>query len=157
TRIKDDGTISYQRFSDAAELRHLVENDLALLLSERFEMTLPHAVSADAPLAGALPVPSTPLEGRDQDVAAVQSLVLEEGARLVTLTGPGGVGKSRLTVEVAGRLAPSFADGVRFVDLAAVKDAGLVIDAVAAGLGVNTPGLSRRADVQSYLRPRRLL
>jgi Domain of unknown function (DUF4062) len=143
-RIRDDGTISYQRFSDAAELRRLVEEDLALLLSERFEMTLPRAgASADAPLAGALPVPSTPLEGRDHDVATVQSLVLEEGARLVTLTGPGGVGKSRLTTEIADRLAPSFADGVRFVDLAVVKDAGLVIDAVAAGLGVSTPGRLR--------------
>jgi predicted ATPase len=156
-RIGDDGTVSYQRFSDAAELRRLVEDDLALLLSERFEMTLPRGVPAAAPLAGALPVPSTPLEGRDQDVATVQSLVQEEGARLVTLTGPGGVGKSRLAMEIADRLAPSFADGVRLVDLAVVKDAGLVIDAVAAGLGVNTPGLNRRTDVQSYLRPRRLL
>jgi hypothetical protein len=112
-QIRDDGTTSYQRFSDAAELRHLVEDDLALLLSERFEMTLPRGGgSAAGPLAGALPVPSTPLEGREQDIAAVQSLVLEEGARLVTLTGPGGVGKSRLAVEVADRLAPSFADGV---------------------------------------------
>jgi predicted ATPase len=83
--------------------------------------------------------------------------VLEEGARLVTFTGPGGVGKSRLAVEVAGRLAPGFADGVRFVDLATVKAAGLVADAVAAGLGVNTSGLYRRTDVQSYLRGRRLL
>jgi Domain of unknown function (DUF4062)/NB-ARC domain len=116
-----------------------------------------YGASADAPLARALPVPSTSLEGRDQDVAAVQSLVLDEGARLVTLTGPGGVGKSRLMVEVADRLAPSFADGVRFVDLAVVKDVGLVMDAVAAGLGVNTPGLNRRTDVQSYLRSRRLL
>ena len=156
--IRDDGTISYQVFSDAAELRHLVEDDLALLLSERFEMTLPPGgLSADPPLAAALPVPSTPLEGRDQDVAAIRRLVLEEGARLVTLTGPGGVGKSRLTVEVADRLAPGFADGVRFVDLAVVKDAGLAIDAIAAGLGVNTPGPNRRTDVQSYLRDRRLL
>jgi predicted ATPase len=158
TRIKDEGRVSYRPFADAAELRQLVEDDLALLLSERFEMTLPRGgASADAPLAGALPVPPTPLEGRDEDVAALQNLVLGEGARLVTLTGPGGVGKSRLTMEVADRLAPSFADGVRFVDLAVVKDAGLVIDAVAAGLGVNTPGLNRHADVQSYLRPKRLL
>jgi Domain of unknown function (DUF4062) len=56
SRLRDNGTISYQAFSDAAELRHLVEDDLALLLSERFEMTLPRGgVSADAPPAGALP------------------------------------------------------------------------------------------------------
>ena len=157
-RIRDDGGVSYQRFADAAELRQLVADDLAVLLSERFEMTLPHGGGpADAPLAGALPVPSTPLEGRDQDVAAVERLVLEQGARLVTLTGPGGVGKSRLAVAVADRLAPGFADGVRFVDLAVVKTAGLVADAVAAGLGVSTSGLNRSTDVLSYLRARRLL
>jgi len=157
-RIRDDGGVSYQCFSDPAELQQLVQDDLAVLLSERFEMTLPRGGGpADAPLAGALPLPSTPLEGRDQDVAAVERLVLEHGARLVTLTGPGGGGKSRLAVAVADRLAPGFADGVRFVDLAVVKAAGLVADAVAAGLGVSTSGLNRGTDVQAYLRARRLL
>ncbi len=157
-RIRDEGGVSYQHFSDPAGLQQLVEDDLAVLLSERFEMARPGAGAGDdAPLAGALPVPATPLVGREREVAAVEDQVVKEGVRLVTLTGPGGVGKTRLAVEGARRLAPSFADGVRFVDLAVVKDAGQVIDAVAVSLGVNTPGLNRRADVQSYLRPRRLL
>jgi predicted ATPase len=153
--------VSYQRFSDPGQLRGLVENDLAVMLSERFQAAGPRAGGAGdaqgAPLAGALPVPATPLVGRDRDIAAIGDLVVGEGVRLVTLTGPGGVGKSRLAVEVAGRLGPGFADGVRFADLTAVPAAELVAPAVAAALGLNTSGAQVISDVTAYLRPRRLL
>ena len=90
------GLISYQQFSDARELQPLVENDLAVLLSERFELTGPHQdAAAPVPLAGTLPALAMPLVGREADAAAVEGLVGQEGVRLVTLTGPGGVGKSR--------------------------------------------------------------
>src|SRR5262245_53274543 len=93
-RIQDEGGVTYQHFSDPTELQQLVEDDLAVLLSERFEMTRPHDDAAgEAALAGALPVPATPLLGREQEAAAVDELVVREGVRLVTLTGPGGVGK----------------------------------------------------------------
>jgi predicted ATPase len=157
SRIEDDGGVSYQLFSAAAELQGLVENDLAVLLSERFEMTGPRGGIAEEPPAGALPVPANPLVGRDWEVMAVGDLVLREGVRLVTLTGPGGVGKSRLAVEVAERLGPSFEDGARFVDLASVAAAGLVASAIAAGLGLSTSGSQLITDLKSYLRPRRLL
>jgi predicted ATPase len=156
-RIKDDDSVSYQRFSDAAELQRLVENDLAVLLSERFEMTRPASRAADAVPADTLPVPPTPLVDREQETAEMEDLVVRQGVRLITLTGPGGVGKSRLAVEVAGRLGPGFADGVRFVDLASVSAAELVPAAVAAGLGLNTSGGRLCTDVVSYLRSKRLL
>jgi predicted ATPase len=157
-RIRDEGEVSYQHFSDPAELQQLVENDLAVLLSERFEMTRSGEGAADeAPLAAALPVPVTPLLGREQEIAAVEELVVGEGARLVTLTGPGGVGKSRLMVEAARRLGPGFADGARFVALASVSAADLVAAAIAAGLGLNTSAGQLITDLESYLRPRRLL
>jgi predicted ATPase len=70
--------------------------------------------------------------GREQEVAAVEALVRSEGIRLVTLTGPGGSGKSRLAVEAAGRLRAAFADGVRFIELASVRSADLVPGAIAA-------------------------
>ena len=108
-------------------------------------------------LAGAVPVPATPLVGREREAAAVEGLVTGEGVRLVTLTGPGGVGKSRLVVEVARRLGPAFADGVRFVELAAVPAADLVAAAVAAGLRLTTSAGRLSADLVSYLRGRRLL
>ena len=162
-RIRDDGSVSYQHFSTRAELRRLVETDLAVLLSERFEMTRPRdgaraaEVAEEPPLAGALPVPVTPLVGRDHETAAIEDLVLEEGVRLVTLTGPGGVGKSRLAMEAAARLSPDFADGVRFADLSSVRAAELVIDTVATALGVSATGARLITDVETYLRPRRLL
>jgi hypothetical protein len=105
--IANEGDVSYQHFTDAAELQRLVENDLAVLLSERFTVTQPQrgaATGDEVPLAGALPVPATPLVGREQEIAAVEALVRNEGVRLVTLTGPGGSGKSRLAVEAAGQL-----------------------------------------------------
>jgi predicted ATPase len=158
-RIRDTGGVSYQDFSDPGELRQLVEDDLAVLLSERFEMTAPGqaAAAASAPLAGALPVPATPLLGREQEAAGLEDLVARDGVRLVTLTGPGGVGKTRLMIEAARQLGPRFPDGVRFVDLAAVAAADLVAPAIAGGLGLNTSAGQLTADLQAYLRPRRLL
>src|SRR5215831_11065715 len=154
-RIRDEGGVSYQHFSDPAELQQLVEDDLAVLLSERFELTRPGP--GGGPVAGALPVPATPLLGREQEAAEVDDLVAREGVRLVTLTGPGGVGKTRLMVEAARRLGPGFADGVRFVELAAVSAADLVASAIAAGLGLSTSARQLTADLEAYLRPRRLL
>ena len=157
-RIRDEGEVSYQHFSDPTGLQQLVENDLAVLLSERFEMARSGEGAADeAPLAGAVPVPVTPLLGREQEAAAVEELVVGEGVRLVTLTGPGGVGKSRLMVEAARRLGPGFADGARFLELASVSAADLVAAAIAAGLGLNTSAGPLITDLESYLRPRRLL
>jgi predicted ATPase len=157
-QIRDQAGISYKAFADPAELQQLVEDDLAVLLSERFEITRPHDDAAvEAVLAGALPVSATPLLGRDREAAAVEDLVAREGVRLVTLTGPGGVGKSRLMVEAAQRLGPGFADGVRFVELAAVSGADLVAPAVAAGLGLSTSADRLTADLESYLQTRRLL
>src|ERR1700751_4260919 len=76
-RIRDEGGISYQHFADPAELQRLGGDDLAVLLSERFEMSrAPGVAAGDAPLAGALPVPTTPLLGREREAAALEDLVI---------------------------------------------------------------------------------
>jgi hypothetical protein len=153
TWIRDEGGVSYRPFADASELQGLVENDLAVQLSERFELSSP-SVPEQAPLAGILPVPVTPLVGRDQDATVVADLVRDVGARLVTLTGPGGIGKTRLAIEAASRLGAGFGDGVRFADLAAVRAAELVPAAVAAVLGLSTSGDQVITDLQAYLQSR---
>jgi predicted ATPase len=102
-------------------------------------------------------VPATPLVDREREAAAVEDLVVREGVRLVTLTGPGGVGKTRLAVEATRRLGPHFADGARFVELAAVPAADLVAAAIAAGLGLTTSAGKLLRDLQGYLRARQLL
>jgi predicted ATPase len=159
-RITEEGGVSYQNFSEPAELQRLVENDLAVLLSERFTVagTQGEAAAGDEMRLGdELPVPPTPLVGREEAVAAVEALVSHEGVRLITLTGPGGSGKSRLALEAAGRLRPGFGDGVRLIDLASVPSADLVPGAIAAGLGLNTSGTRIGTDLVSYLRSRRVL
>jgi len=158
-RIREAADVSYQHFSTPADLQRLVENDLAQLLSERFEMS--HRPDSDAMraagMAGTLPEPATPLVGRDQEAEAISDLVVREGVRLVTLTGPGGVVKSRLAVEAARRLASGFREGVRFVDLSAVPAADLVAAAIATGLGLSTSGGRLLSALASYLHSRQLL
>ncbi|GCE15451.1 LuxR C-terminal-related transcriptional regulator [Tengunoibacter tsumagoiensis] len=83
-----------------------------------------------------LPIQPTPFIGRKREVAAVQRLLLREEVRLLTLTGPGGSGKTRLALQVAPELRNSFPDGISFVNLASIRDAELVAPTIAQALGV---------------------
>src|SRR4051812_45201333 len=86
-----------------------------------------------------LPLPMTPLVGRERERAALHTLV-RSGVRLVTVTGPGGVGKTRLALEVARDLAVDRADQVQFVTLASIAASELVIPAIAQALEVHEAG-----------------
>ena len=92
----------------------------------------------------ALPVPVTSFVGRDEDLAAVTRLLGQ--ARLVTLHGPGGVGKTRLAVEVAERVAGSYRDGICFCDLAAVTEPHAVVRALATVAGLSERAFQRLDD-----------
>jgi len=141
-RIRDSGGLSYQHFADAAELEQLVENDLAVLLSERF--TAPAPAGAPAPPVARpqhpLPVNPTSLLGRDHDIGQVTALLEQPGVRLVTLTGPGGVGKTRLAVAVGERLPGQFPAGTVFVPLDTVTDPDLVLTAIGRAAGADLTG-----------------
>ncbi len=156
-RIRDEDRVSYKTFATPAELQSLIENDLAMMLTEHFELALTSERVPEAVVA-ALPTPPTPLVGREQETEAVVDLLNRRSVRLVTLAGPGGVGKSRLALEVAARLGPTFKDGVRFVELASVTAPELVATTLAGKLGLRkTTGQPPLDDLKSYLRDKQLL
>jgi predicted ATPase/DNA-binding SARP family transcriptional activator len=115
--------------------------------------SLPASQSPDLSLSG-LPAPSAPLIGRVDEVALMRALLADQGPRLLTLTGPGGSGKSRLALEAAWAVAGRFADGAAFVALAPLRDAALVTQAIAQACGLAHAGPGALAD---HLRDKRLL
>ncbi|HVM21493.1 MAG TPA: DUF4062 domain-containing protein [Egibacteraceae bacterium] len=161
SRIEEDGRASYKVFSTPEQLAGLLADDLAILLTERFETAPVAAAPAAEPPRVArprLPVPPTPLVGRDDDVAALTSLLRDEHARLVTLTGPGGIGKTRLALSVAAELADHYENGVWPVGLAALQDPALVAPTIAFALGIReSAGTSPFESLKGYLRDQQVL
>jgi predicted ATPase/transcriptional regulator with XRE-family HTH domain len=119
----------------------------------------PAAIAPETPTTGApLPIAPTPLVGRASELAAIVALLQRSDIAIVTLTGAGGTGKTRLAIEVASSLRAAFPDGVSFVDLAPLVDPSLVISSLARRLGVDQPaGQSLLDGLIACLAGRRLL
>jgi predicted ATPase/DNA-binding SARP family transcriptional activator len=114
------------------------------------------AAGAAPPRATTLPAQSTPLVGRESELRDLHALLVRPDVRLATLTGPAGVGKSRLAVQAAARAVDAFPDGVLVVDLAPVSDPPLVFEAIAAAVGLGSAAdLEQR--IADYLRRRSML
>ena len=130
---------SYRNFGTSDQLEQLLRDDLATVLSERFAAD---RFAAAGPGSGRqrprrMPAGTTSLVGRERDIEAVARLVLSPDVRLVTLTGPGGVGKTRLAVAVGERLGDRFRAGTVFVALETITEPEMVLAAVGREVGAD--------------------
>ena len=158
-RIQRDDRVSYRPFGDPGELRSLVADDLAVLLTESFSASAaPRAGPSRSEPLPALPRPPTRLVGRDGDVARVLGLLADPTTRMVTLFGAGGIGKSRLALAVADRAKDRYADGVAYVELAPVTEPALVLPTIAEAIGVQAgAGVSVGTRLRGRLADARML
>jgi predicted ATPase len=147
-RIQRDDTTAYLPFRTADELRERLTQDLATLFAERFDRSR-YSDPVEEPAAmpsPSLPSPYSKTIGREEDIAAVRELLARGADRVVSLVGPGGIGKSRLAIETARAAAGVFPDGIFWVGLEAVLEPGLLLHAIAAGLGIRDSGDSDLAE-----------
>jgi predicted ATPase/class 3 adenylate cyclase len=154
------------RLPEEAGLKDLGAHRLKDLLEpERIVQLLHPGLATDFPPLKSLdvarhnlPIQLTPVIGREREVAELVALLRRDAVRLVTLTGPGGTGKTRLALQSAAEVVEDFADGVWFVSLAALTDPGLLPSAIATVLGVHETGATPVPDLLAeHLRGKRLL
>ncbi len=159
-RLQQEDTSSYKHFSSSAELGELVANDLALLLSESYEAAsrAPETELVPHPVTN-IPFPRNPMLGRDHELETVCRWLSQDDTALVTLTGAGGAGKSRLAIEAGLQLRGQFSDGVYLVRLTHVNDPERVLPTIAETLDLREALQGRPVEdmLKRYLRDRRVL
>ena len=148
------------------ELRDLGEHRLKDLTTPEhiFQVVAPDLPAEFPPLKtldnhpNNLPIQPTPLIGREHELEAVCTMLQRSDVRLLTLTGPGGIGKTRLGVQVAAETCDAFAGGVLFVTLASIRDPGLVVPTIAETLGIpEVPGQPLGQTLKAYFRDNQML
>ncbi|MBC8045551.1 MAG: DUF4062 domain-containing protein [Fimbriimonadaceae bacterium] len=155
-KIQRDDKVSYKTFSDANELSSLILNDLAILLTERFNLTLQNNI-ANTKTFNSLPAAPNALIGRKKCIEHITTVLRDESHRLITLLGPGGIGKTRLAIESARVLADNFINGVAYVPLAPVKDHTLVAETICYNLGIKVSSANVLDSLKLFLQDKNFL
>ncbi len=138
--IEKSGIACYRFFDNAQELSELVENDLALLLSERFETKTTAHSPQENKKQNTLPIIRSSLVGRERELLRLKEMILQPAICLVTLTGTGGTGKTRLSIQLANEVKAEFRDGVYYIPLASITDEKLVAATIANEIGLYDTG-----------------
>jgi class 3 adenylate cyclase len=128
--------LGWHRLKDIPEPEHLYQ-----LIAQDLPREFPPPKSLGS--RATLPIPSTPIVGREEELAELQSLITAEDVRLVTLSGPGGCGKTRLAIAAAAALEQEFPDGVYFVGLEEVRSLDVMWTTIAEVLGAGSEGSAR--------------
>jgi len=147
-----------------ADTLHRLANALSLSSAQRTALSAaarpagtPRVARVATPLPGLL-APLTTLVGREQEMVTLTAMLRSPGLRLLTLTGPGGVGKTHLAMEVAQAVCGEYADGLAVVSLAPIVDHTLVVAALAQSVGiVSGAGQSLRESLPAYLQDKQML
>jgi predicted ATPase/class 3 adenylate cyclase len=129
--LQDLGTHRLKDLTDPVHLYQLTHPDI--------RSDFPPPITLDARPHN-LPLQTTEFLGRDEELAAIETMLNSPGARLVTLTGPGGAGKTRIALQVAAEQVDRFGDGVFFVDLSAERDPGAAFEAILRALDLPLSG-----------------
>jgi predicted ATPase len=157
--IRSEGQLSYRNFATKDELKSLIEDDLSLLLSEHFRLTEPDETPTplEDPPAAVFPRRVDAFVGRSREIDELSRYVSDPSIRLITVTGAGGVGKTRLALEVVDRCVDRFEDGGAFVGLGAITDPGVVVPTIIQTLAVQGSGADPLELLIEHLRERNLL
>jgi predicted ATPase len=152
-RVRSE-SLTYKRFRTADELRNLVADDLAQILSERSHRPTEDRASG----VPKLPPSLSPIIGRKSATEDLVRLLNEPDVRLLTLVGPGGVGKTRLGIEAGHQVEGQYRDGSACVDLSSITDPALLPETILHTLGLPTPiSRSPLETLRSYFSPKQFL
>jgi predicted ATPase len=135
-KIQKTDSACYKKFSNSRQLRELLENDLAILLSERFQGD---EIKKDRPgekVKSNLPIIRDSIIGRENELRSLQEMISNPEVGLITVTGAGGTGKTRLSLQLLRDIKDDFNDGPYFVSLASVTDPKLVPATIALEIGL---------------------
>jgi len=135
--IRSHGNVSYKSFTTTDELLKYIEIDLAILISERFFTHSEAKIKSKITKYNNFPAHLPFLVGREEEISEISDLILNGSSQLITITGPGGIGKTRLSIAVAKSLDYYFEDGLYFADFSNINDENLIICEIAKLFGIS--------------------